>query len=360
MSRLGLRLASGASCATRLTSARTQACRVQWRALHQRKQLSYPIEEGLGTFLPPHTLKMIAEDYQQGLLDRLNDQVRGTALENKSIVQTVVEAARDPNKVLEFNYASEALNNSFFLECVVSIPCMYFSVVLQLTIRQKPPPADAKSNEAALVRENTLARRIIYHWGSIAHFQSSFNAAVLGMFSSGWVWLVTDKEGRLGIMPTFGAGTLLVRSSRPSDALLEWQRIVGEAVVPLRENEGSPSEPHPPSGSPPPPPTSPASGLAHNPPPLNPHTPARSMSTALPRPPRTYDLTPNMNEGPNLKDLGNVLYPLLCVSVHEHAWVSAGYGVWGKEEYMKRFWTVVDWERVCRIYSKVCPNVRKT
>lgn len=31
----------------------------------------------MGDFLPPATLKMIAEDYQQGLLNRLNDEVKG-------------------------------------------------------------------------------------------------------------------------------------------------------------------------------------------------------------------------------------------------------------------------------------------
>jgi hypothetical protein len=32
----------------------------------------------MGDFLPPAGLKVIAEDYQQGLLDRLNEQVKGT------------------------------------------------------------------------------------------------------------------------------------------------------------------------------------------------------------------------------------------------------------------------------------------
>ncbi|KAI8984987.1 Manganese/iron superoxide dismutase [Trametes punicea] len=326
-----LRLAANTSRASRLATVCRQARQVQSRALHRRRELSYPIEEGLGTFLPPHTLKMIAEDYQQGLLDRLNDQVRGTALESKSVVQTVIEAARDPNKVLEFNYASEALNNSFFLECV------------------KPPPTNATSHEHAL-QGQLLDLRLRYHWGSLAHFQSSFSAAVLGMFSSGWVWLVTDKQGQLGIVPTFGTGTLLVRSSKQSETFLEWQRIVGEPVLPYSENELHPHPfPSPSSGSPPPP-SSPASGVSLNSPPPNPHQPARSMSSH-PKPDR-------LNEADHDKvfaRLGDVLYPLLCVSVHEHAWVSAGYGVWGKEEYMKRFWSVVDWSKICQMYKKVAP-----
>lgn len=43
----------------------------------------------------------------------------GTELENKTIAQTVIETAGDPNRVLTYNYASEALNNSFFLNSFV-------------------------------------------------------------------------------------------------------------------------------------------------------------------------------------------------------------------------------------------------
>ena len=76
MSAFALRAAASTSRAARVTSVCARSCRIRSRALHQRKELSYPIEEGLGTFLPPAALKMIEVDYQQGLLDRLNDQVR--------------------------------------------------------------------------------------------------------------------------------------------------------------------------------------------------------------------------------------------------------------------------------------------
>lgn len=42
-----------------------------------RKELSYPMEDGLGEFMPSQTLRMLAVDYQEGLLSRLNDEVRG-------------------------------------------------------------------------------------------------------------------------------------------------------------------------------------------------------------------------------------------------------------------------------------------
>ena len=34
----------------------------------------------MGDFLPPAALKVIAEEYQQGLLDRLNEQIKGASL----------------------------------------------------------------------------------------------------------------------------------------------------------------------------------------------------------------------------------------------------------------------------------------
>ncbi|TFK87449.1 manganese and iron superoxide dismutase [Polyporus arcularius HHB13444] len=335
MSGLGLRLAASTSRAARVAS---RSCRIQSRALHKRKELSYPVEEGLGSFLPPQALQMVAVDYQQGLLDRLNDQVRGTALENKSIVQTIIDAARDPDKVLEFNYASEALNNSFFLESL------------------KPPPANASSHEAAIQGQN-LNRRIKYEYGSLAQFQSNFSAAVMGMFSTGYVWFVVDQDGQLGIVPTFGTGTLLVRSSQPTRTFLEWQRIVGEPIIPYSEHDVrvAPKRPQPSSLSDSLPATSsPLSGMETRTPPLDPHTPARSVSYYA-KPQGIYDDEPLNHTVKDAKVVGETLYPLLCVSVHEHAWVSAGYGVWGKEEYMKRFWTVVDWEKVNKLYERVRP-----
>jgi Fe-Mn family superoxide dismutase len=58
----------------------------------------------------------------------------------------------------------------------------------------------------------------------------------------------------------------------------------------------------------------------------------------------------------NFDNVGRDLYPLFCVSVHEHAWLSAGYGIWGKEEYLKRFWTVLDWEKVSGAFTKFVPE----
>ncbi|CCM04022.1 uncharacterized protein FIBRA_06179 [Fibroporia radiculosa] len=340
MRSLGLRLASGVSRAARLRSTCAPGRRILARCIHERKPLPYAIEEGMGNFLPPETLKMVAVDYQQGLLDRLNDQVRGTVLEGKSVVQTVVEAARDPKAVLEFNYACEALNNSFFLECL------------------KPPPSDAPSHDKEL-NKSSLQARIRVDFGSVDQLKSNFSAAVLGMFSSGWVWLVCDKRGNLAVYPTFGVGTLLVRSR---SALYGYSSVVGELIAPslsqMRANTPTAS----PDSSGASAPSSPASGLSSSPPPLHPPGQSRAFSTVPGQvgqeyTPRPAGLFSNLSHAedtimPKRSQIGEFIYPLFCVSVHEHAWVSAGYGVWGKEEYMKRFWSVLDWGRVGQAYEK--------
>ena len=49
-------------------------------------------------------------------------QFTGTELANKSVVQTIIDTAPDRSKTLAFNYASQALNNSFFLDNLVRQP----------------------------------------------------------------------------------------------------------------------------------------------------------------------------------------------------------------------------------------------
>lgn len=57
-----------------------------------------------------------------------------------------------------------------------------------------------------------LAAQIRLQYGSISQMKSTVSAAAMGLFSSGWVWFVADRDGNLGVLPTLGPGTLLIRS----------------------------------------------------------------------------------------------------------------------------------------------------
>ncbi|KAG5644936.1 hypothetical protein DXG03_007401 [Asterophora parasitica] len=398
MSNLGLRLT--ASNASRSCSS---VCRLKsrWgarRDLHQRIPLPYDVEGGLGNFLPPAALKAVAVDYQDGLLQRLNDEVRGTPEENESVAQTVLNTAPHPERTLAFNYASLALNNSFFLDQLVRDDQRVTACQLTIFRTQKPPPANAPNHQADISQH--MANTLRWQYGSLTQLKSAFSAAVTGMFTSGYVWFVSDKNGNTGIVPTFGPGTLLIRSrtymahSKSLLAGAELDPFIETTSIGFNQGWDSPLVDEPafmpralkdqdiyglrtaedeieslgrqppassPTSKPSPPgvkPSSPASGVSGKGPTSNKALHPRFLHSS------SLDTKANNLWAPNQDDrgvpktksemlnIGEVLHPLFCISVHEHAWMAAGYGVWGKEEWLKQFWTVLDWEKVSKAYGE--------
>ncbi|KAG8744836.1 hypothetical protein FRC10_009360 [Ceratobasidium sp. 414] len=285
------------------------------RQLHQRRALEYPIEDGLGDFLTPEGLRVIAVDWQEGLLDRLNEEVKDTELQEQSVIQTVTSTAAQKSNSLAFMYASQALNNSFFLDNL-------------------KPPSGKSSHEDEI--SPALTDRIATDFGTVGHLKSTMSAAALGMSSSGWVWCVQDAYGALGVVPTFGHGTVLVRNRMYHSPF--YTPVVGEASDPRTLPPTSP----PPAASPASGATAPrvqgASGNKSRTPQM------RLITTQIPAYNSRDILTRSLVI--DFTKIGSVLNPLFCISVNEHAWVSSGYGVWGKEEYLKRFWSVLNWAKV--------------
>jgi Fe-Mn family superoxide dismutase len=174
------------------------------------------------------------------------------------------------------------------------------------------------------------------------------------MSSSGWVWLVQDASGALGVVPTFGAGTVLVRNRKHRAPT--FTSIVGESSDPRSYPSSTDASPTPSAASP-------LSGTK------TPRTPQGTTAEKSRTPPsRSYTNGLSQHQGPSynpgdinniinqahvtdLTKIGDVLNPLFCISVHEHAWMSSGYGVWGKEPYLKQFWTALDWEKVSGIHE---------
>ncbi|KAH7930266.1 hypothetical protein BV22DRAFT_1079177 [Leucogyrophana mollusca] len=348
MSSVGLRLVASALPSSRVSALSawksTKQPRGQWgmrRHLHSRKDLPYKIEDGLGNFMSPRTLKLVAEEYQQGLLDRLNAEVAGTAEHSRTVAQTVIDTAADPRKTLAFNYASLALNNSFFLSCL------------------KPPSPE---NHEQGLDKSQLAAQLRLQMGGVDQFKATFSSSVTGITGSGYVWLATDRNGNLAVVPTFAAGTLLVRSRRGVIDEALSTRVLGEGDG-ISPAVGSADPSAALSGSTP---TSPASGLSRGPTPIHPSSPARSMHTSSTtsqmtdlnvRPRSVHDMAGNSQgiHGPSsqkdLKTLGEELVPLFCISVHEHCWLM-DHGIWGKDKWLTEFWSVLDWAQVITRYNR--------
>ncbi|EJT97589.1 manganese and iron superoxide dismutase [Dacryopinax primogenitus] len=254
------------------------------RDQHTLAPLRYPLDEPLGKLWTTEQLRMVAVDYQEGLLERLNDEIKGTEYENKSVVDTVIGSAKKREDALIFNYASQAMNNSFFLDTLL-------------------PTVESTLHHMS----HSLDEHLRKEFGSITQFVSYMSAAAMGMSGSGWVWLAIDRQNRLAIIGTYGAGTLLIRERQQANPMGNDAPLLGGTGI-------SNSAPTPP-------------GNYSNP---QIHTPSNST---------------------NFKWFGQTLNPIFCISVHEHCWLK-DYGVWGKEEYLKQFWTVLDWGKVSRYHER--------
>jgi len=190
------------------------------------------------------------------------------------------------------------------------------------------------------------------------------SATAMGMSSSGWVWLVEDVNSEFAALPTFGAGTILVTDRAQNGGNIFYG--VNNRPAPTSPLSGSPL-----AGSPlGPTRTSPTSGAAFSQPPVRPPLtrsfhgtiPAQVVNPYKPTTGGAYGsfsgaINPQTTDAGQQRRtdgrerVGEQLTPLFCISVHEHVWMSAGLGVWGKEEYLRRFWTALDWARVLRAWA---------
>ncbi|KAN0064198.1 hypothetical protein ACQY0O_003365 [Thecaphora frezii] len=275
--------ASSSAAPPRASSSAASSVFPLARQLHTVPPTPQLLENGCAPFLSQQTVQQISQDWQRGLLDLLNQEVRDTEYATSSIVETLIGLSRNREKILAFNYASQALNNSFFLSSIA--------------------PQDRLRNPTPLPK---LASAISSSFGSYPEMCLAFSSAAFGMSGSGWVWLVTDRARNLGVVPTYGAGTVIVQNR-----LQQGQHFSLPSI-----NDGTGGDKASTSG--------------------DVERQKRPVASALP-------------------GVGEELFPLLNISVHEHAWLN-DYGIMGKEEYLTRFWNCVNWDQVEERFEAYCGN----
>ena len=130
----------------------------------------------------------------QTYVNNLNSLVPGTEYEGKTVEAIVASA---PDGAI-FNNAGQVLNHT-----------LYF-------LQFAPKPA---KNEPA----GKLGEAIKRDFGSFENFKKEFNAAAVGLFGSGWAWLVADKSGKLEIVQTGNADTPLKHGKKPILTIDVWE-----------------------------------------------------------------------------------------------------------------------------------------
>ncbi|MDF2530103.1 MAG: superoxide dismutase [Gammaproteobacteria bacterium] len=130
--------------------------------------------------LEPHmsaeTLEYHYGKHHKAYVDNLNNLVKGTEFESKSLEDIIKHSSGGV-----FNNSAQVWNHTFFWHCL------------------SPNGGGAPSGK--------VAKEIDKAFGSFELFKEKFTKTALTTFGSGWAWLVKNKDGQLDIISTSNAGT---------------------------------------------------------------------------------------------------------------------------------------------------------
>ncbi|MBN1324871.1 MAG: superoxide dismutase [Alphaproteobacteria bacterium] len=125
-------------------------------------------------------------------IKNLNGLIAGTDYEKLSLQEIIVKSASDTNAKKVFNNAAQVFNHGFFFQSM------------------------------ALNNGSTFPENIAKAFGSREKFMEEFKTVALGIFGSGWAWLVNDK-GSLKIMGFSNADTPIAHGLKPVLSLDVWE-----------------------------------------------------------------------------------------------------------------------------------------
>ncbi|HEJ9436718.1 superoxide dismutase [Fe] [Proteus mirabilis] len=146
--------------------------------------------------LEPHISKETLEyhygKHHQTYVTNLNNLVKGTDLESKSLEELI--------KTTEggiFNNAAQVWNHTFYWNCLA------------------PNAGGAPTGK--------IAEAINKAFGSFEEFKKQFNDAAAKNFGSGWTWLVKKADGSLAIVNTSNAATPVSGEDKPLLTVDVWE-----------------------------------------------------------------------------------------------------------------------------------------
>ena len=135
-------------------------------------------DSALEPYISQKTLTFHYGKHHQGYVNKLNELIKGTPFERKSLEQIIHETVSKPEFVAIFNNAAQVWNHTFFWNC------------MQAQGGGKPT--------------GRILDMINEAFNSYEEFYNAFKQAALTQFGSGWAWLVLD-QGKLKIMKTGNA-----------------------------------------------------------------------------------------------------------------------------------------------------------
>jgi Fe-Mn family superoxide dismutase len=148
--------------------------------------------DALEPVISKQTVEFHHGKHLQAYVNNLNKLIVGTKFEHAAL-ETIV---RESEGAI-FNNAGQILNHN-----------LYFT--------QFSPNGGGKPS-------GKLAEAIVTGWGSFENFRKEFEAAGVGLFGSGWVWLAKDKNGKLSITKEPNAGNPVTKGLSPLLGFDVWE-----------------------------------------------------------------------------------------------------------------------------------------
>lgn len=135
--------------------------------------------DALEPYIDAKTMEIHYTKHHQAYVDKLNAAIeKAPELKGKSLEEliTMIDKLPDTVKMQVRNQGGGDWNHTFFWQVLA-------------------PKSD-------VLPTGKLKEAMVSQWETMDKFKDEFNKAGLGVFGSGWVWLITDKSGKLSIVTT--------------------------------------------------------------------------------------------------------------------------------------------------------------
>jgi Fe-Mn family superoxide dismutase len=150
----------------------------------------------LEPFISSQTLDYHHGKHHNTYVVNLNNLIKDTELETKSLELIILLTAEDRVKTSIFNNAAQVWNHTFFWNSLA------------------PNGGGAPTG--------AIGSMIDTDFGSYENFTKAFKEAALTQFGSGWAWLIVDNK-KLSIIKTSNADTPLARGITPLLCIDVWE-----------------------------------------------------------------------------------------------------------------------------------------
>jgi len=154
-------------------------------------------DNALDPVISANTLGFHYGKHHKTYVDNLNNLVKGTDLEGKSLEDVVKATAGKADKAPLFNNSAQIWNHDFYWKS------------LKKGGGGKPA--------------GKLAQKIDEAFGSFDEFRKQMSATTISQFGSGWGWLVADGAGALKIVKTGNAEVPLTQGLKPLLTIDVWE-----------------------------------------------------------------------------------------------------------------------------------------